>query len=232
MLCGCLKPNIRTSEVKQNQPLLKPVRMCADVWTSPTRIRVRTRSYAHAPARMYARTDPLKGPHRSALTAKHPGYLQQHQHLPRVRTLAIFPAIKVRTGSAQGTHSGSEDVKNAGNDGGAPPSPVETPDCQVSTRPKATGCRQGIPEGGGCREGTGGKQPTGAASTRKSNGNGHPPGAWIPTEPPPNAGEAWEDPDYVEPTAADGSKVLDPWDPGYDPAKDPWHDADDDGDLS
>lgn len=34
---------------------------------------------------------------------------------------------------------------------------------------------------------------------------------------PDSRGEAWEDPNYVEPTFPDGSRVPDPWDPDYSP---------------
>jgi hypothetical protein len=45
---------------------------------------------------------------------------------------------------------------------------------------------------------------------------------------PDDRGEAWEDPKYVEPTFPDGSRIPNPWDPDYDPAKDPYYNPDED----
>jgi len=42
------------------------------------------------------------------------------------------------------------------------------------------------------------------------------------SDPPDDRGEAWEDPNYVPPTFPDGSRIPDPWDPDYDPAKAPY----------
>jgi len=61
--------------------------------------------------------------------------------------------------------------------------------------------------------------PPAARATPEGGGAPH---LQRPRAAPPGSGEAWEDPDYVEPTFPDGSRIPDPWDPDYDPAKDPY----------